>query len=497
MEAYEVVRQLGKGGMGTAYCVRPKAGSSGFLALKQVACQSTAEGNDALREAKMLQSLSHHNIVRYHDVFLHMDGGLLQVCTVMEFCRSGDLAAHLSEARSGGETVDERRGARWMFQVCDALAYLHARRVVHRDLKPANVFLHLISRSDMALKIGDFGLSATLEAGKRTSRVGTPCYLAPEILFNEAYGERVDIWGAGCIFYELMTLDFLWERRGMLGMTVQSEPVTPASLPARLSPDLRSIIAACLAYKGARRPSAAQLCEGLRGLQQGKRFDYAPEPAGDGSDQDWAAPLINLLNPFSDSIQSGMTQSLNHLAIGSMFSSANAVEGAGAGAKTRGAHASSAGDAEGASEPSKPYDRYGYASNRDVDREIAQAEQASRISSSRSVAKELASSSSSSSGGAARRAASSSQKFSHIEASSRGVKGAGVEVPPGSVPGSARELPSRSKKWLARMQEVEKGAQSKHGSGQVMHSLGLSNSNKQYIFRVEGLGVRAATTSVS
>ena len=195
MEAYDVVRQLGKGGMGTAYCVRKKMGSGGFLALKQVACQSTAEGNDALREAKMLQSLSHHNVVRYHDVFLHMDGGLLQVCTVMEFCRSGDPAAH-SQVRSGGENVDERRGVRWMLQIGDALAHLHARKIVHRDLKPANVFLHLISRSDMAVKIGDFGLSATLEAGKRTSCVGTPFYLPPEIPLSEAYGERVDIWGA-------------------------------------------------------------------------------------------------------------------------------------------------------------------------------------------------------------------------------------------------------------------------------------------------------------
>jgi serine/threonine protein kinase len=56
----------------------------------------------------------------------------------------------------------------WMFQLCDALGYLHARKIVHRDLKPANVFLHLISRTDMALKVGDFGLSATLEAGMGT-----------------------------------------------------------------------------------------------------------------------------------------------------------------------------------------------------------------------------------------------------------------------------------------------------------------------------------------
>ena len=163
------------------------------------------------------------------------------------------------EVRSGGKHIDEKKGTRWMLQICDALAHLHARKIVHRDLKPANVFLDLNSH----LKIGDFGLSATLEAGKRASRVGTPCYLPPEILFNEAHGECVDIWGAGCIFYEMMTLDFLWERRGMLGATVRDAPLTAASLPERLSPGLRSIIAACLAYKSAQRPRAQQLCRGL------------------------------------------------------------------------------------------------------------------------------------------------------------------------------------------------------------------------------------------
>ena len=53
------------------------------------------------------QGLTHRNVVRYHDVFLHMDGGLMQVCTVMEFCRSGDLAQHLLTLKEGSETVDE------------------------------------------------------------------------------------------------------------------------------------------------------------------------------------------------------------------------------------------------------------------------------------------------------------------------------------------------------------------------------------------------------
>jgi serine/threonine protein kinase len=55
MEGYEIVRQLGKGGMGTAYCVRKHSGDGGFLAVKQVAVKNVAEGNEALREAKTLQ----------------------------------------------------------------------------------------------------------------------------------------------------------------------------------------------------------------------------------------------------------------------------------------------------------------------------------------------------------------------------------------------------------------------------------------------------------
>ena len=65
-------------------------------------------------------------------------------------------------------------------QLTDALAYLHNLKIIHRDLKPHNVFL----TKEGILKVGDFGLSATIEHGKRTSHVGTPCYLAPEVLVD-------------------------------------------------------------------------------------------------------------------------------------------------------------------------------------------------------------------------------------------------------------------------------------------------------------------------
>ena len=274
MERYEVCEQLGKGGMGTAYKCKLKGDhSTRFLAIKQVACEGTHDGNKALREAKMLQGIQHTNVVAYVDVFLNMDKGLLQVCTVMEFCANGDLAAHLGRRKGSGERVPERTAANWMYQIADALCYLHSRKIVHRDLKPANVFLDEVSPANMALKVGDFGLSATLEAGKRSSRVGTPCYLAPEILFSEQYGEAVDVWSAGCIFWEILTLDFLWQRRGCLGMVVQTEPMKPQLMPADIAYDLREVVCACLQFSGDRRPNSRDLSAAILNFQEGGSLD--------------------------------------------------------------------------------------------------------------------------------------------------------------------------------------------------------------------------------
>ena len=61
----------------------------------------------------------------------------------MEFCRSGDLAQHLLTLKEGSESVDERRGMSWMFQLCEALAYLHQRKVVYQDHTLPNEFLHI------------------------------------------------------------------------------------------------------------------------------------------------------------------------------------------------------------------------------------------------------------------------------------------------------------------------------------------------------------------
>lgn len=82
--------------------------------------------------------------------------------------------------------------------------------------------------------------------------------------------KAVDIWSAGCIFWEILTLDFLWQRQGMMGMVVQTEPITPNHLPGSISHDLRSIVAACLSLKGDRRPNANSLSSAILNILQGQ-----------------------------------------------------------------------------------------------------------------------------------------------------------------------------------------------------------------------------------
>ncbi|EKX53160.1 hypothetical protein GUITHDRAFT_64350 [Guillardia theta CCMP2712] len=225
--------------------------------IKRVPCPSIRAGNDALQEAKFLQSLDHPHVVKYVDVFLHQEGQELEVCTVMEFCEGGDLARRLQDVKSRGDSFTEEQCRAWISQVAMGLEYLHMERIIHRDIKLQNI---LITKEEI-LKIADFGLAGKIDHGMRTSRVGTPAYLAPEMLQREGTGEPVDIWGLGCIALELVTLSFLTDRKGMLGVEVLSTPLDAGRLPHRFSPSLRRCIVSMLCFDPAQRPTATEVLE--------------------------------------------------------------------------------------------------------------------------------------------------------------------------------------------------------------------------------------------
>eukprot|EP00960_Hanusia_phi_P060520 764529-Hanusia_phi.AAC.11 len=256
MESFNGWRELGGGGQGkTMTATEVRTGM--VRVIKRVPCPSIRAGNDALQEAKFLQALDHPHVVKYVDVFLHQEGQELEVCTVMEFCEGGDLARRLQDVKSCGESFTEEQCRDWISQIALGLEYLHLEKIIHRDIKLQNILIG----QDKTLKIADFGLAGKIEHGLRTSRVGTPAYLAPEMLQREGTGEPVDIWGLGCVALELVTLSFLTDRKGMLGVEVLSTPLDAGRLPHRFSPSLRRCIVSMLCSDPGQRPTATEVLE--------------------------------------------------------------------------------------------------------------------------------------------------------------------------------------------------------------------------------------------
>jgi NIMA (never in mitosis gene a)-related kinase len=264
MEDYTVMKKLAQGGQGATMLVKHNDGSA-TMVLKQCKCENLKEANAALKEAKVLQRLNNPSIVRYHDVFLGEEGQYLIICTLMEYCSGGDLAVYMNKLRHDGHRIPERTVLAWTVDMMTGLNYLHSSQIVHRDMKPLNCFI----TSGGSIKIGDFGLASSLKRDKQTSKVGTPCYLSPEILQNDSYGPAVDMWGAGCIVLEMMTFNFLWERRGMLSVQVLSRPLTHDDFPCDHSHALKNVAISMLDKEPENRPLPSEVAFKCRQILDG------------------------------------------------------------------------------------------------------------------------------------------------------------------------------------------------------------------------------------
>ncbi|KAI8805611.1 kinase-like domain-containing protein [Cladochytrium replicatum] len=154
------------------------------------------------KEITIHRNLSHHNIIRFLDVFSNDEN----VYIVLEYATSGELFDRIAPDIGVGEEL-----AHFYFkQLIAGMEYLHANGVAHRDLKPENLLLD--DRGN--LKISDFGLATVfIQGGKERilyTACGTPPYAAPEIQIQEYRGHQVDIWSSGIILYTLLVGNTPW-----------------------------------------------------------------------------------------------------------------------------------------------------------------------------------------------------------------------------------------------------------------------------------------------
>ncbi|HEY7427883.1 MAG TPA: protein kinase, partial [Gemmataceae bacterium] len=292
---YEILGELGRGGMGVVYKARHLA-LGRVVALKMVLAGAHAGAEQRRRfraEAEAAALLSHSHIVQVYEVGEH-DG-----CPYfsLEYIEGRNLQDILSEFRPA-----PAESAALVEQLARAVDYAHRRGVVHRDLKPANVLLSFSRDAERSAganarrsasrlnewgpKITDFGLAKRLDDEQARTRtgdvVGTPSYMAPEQADGKLgkAGPATDIYSLGALLYEMLAgappFESLsaWET---IGLVISAEPEPPSRRQPGVPRDLETICLKCLQKQPHRRyASALALADDLRRFLVGEPIEARP-----------------------------------------------------------------------------------------------------------------------------------------------------------------------------------------------------------------------------
>lgn len=248
MELYEVVKSIGSGNFGQVYLVRHKFEGRNYVVKKiKTRDMPESEREKTEQEVRLLQKLRHTNIVAYKDSYIDREQFL---CIVMVNCEGGDMYSKIKSAK--GKKFTEAQILEWFAQILLALLYLHERRILHRDLKTQNIFL-----KNSKIRLGDFGIAKVLDGTRDFANtcIGTPYYMSPELFKNKPYSYKSDVWGLGCVIYEMCNLRHAFDAQSLNGLAMKImrgayPPTTPFYSKA-----LRDLISKMLLVNPAQRPS--------------------------------------------------------------------------------------------------------------------------------------------------------------------------------------------------------------------------------------------------
>ena len=239
---FEIIEEIGKGGMGTVYkAYDNKIREVVALKLLKPEIASDLEVIERFRnEIKLARQVSHRHVCRMYD----LGEEWLSIYISMEYVAGEDLksfirrSGHLNEAKAVGLAK----------QIAEGLAEAHRIGVVHRDLKPQNVMID----KDGNAKIMDFGIARSLHTKGVTGTgviIGTPEYMAPEQAEGRDIDHRVDIYALGAILFEMVTGRVPFEGATPLSIVLKHRsepPADPQTINVQLSPGLSRIILKCL-----------------------------------------------------------------------------------------------------------------------------------------------------------------------------------------------------------------------------------------------------------
>lgn len=267
---YAVFELLGSGAFGSVFKVKKQSAGQQFLALKEVNIDNPSFGKNSLERdqsvgeimneiAIIREQMKHPNVVRFHKTFVENQ----KLCIVMELIDGIPLEEHLNNLKDKNEKFAEERIWKILMQMVLALRYLHKEKgILHRDLAPKNIML---GENDK-VTVTDFGLAKQKrsDCSKMTSVVGTIVYWCPEIVQNQPYGEKADVWALGCILYQMCVLKPPFYSDNMLSLVTKICSASYEPIPVGTYSDrMISVVKNCICESAEKRPDIVEVASAM------------------------------------------------------------------------------------------------------------------------------------------------------------------------------------------------------------------------------------------
>ncbi|KAM3724492.1 Serine/threonine-protein kinase [Dirofilaria immitis] len=247
---------IGDGAFGSVYKARSKLEPGRVAAAKAMELEDD-ESQDVMVEVLILTQCKHPNIVELYDAFTMGN----RITLLLEYCGGGAVDSIMMEL---SRHLTEQQIHYIMKEILKALNFLHSKNVIHRDLKAGNVLL----TSDARVKLADFGVSALCKDSRevRSTFIGTPYWMAPEVMICETFPEKhytklADIWSFGITLIEMAEEKPPYAEMNpakVIFKVIKADPPT-LERPKLWSPNFRAVVTKCLTKDPGNRPSAADI----------------------------------------------------------------------------------------------------------------------------------------------------------------------------------------------------------------------------------------------